>query len=303
MSGGKSERFRREDVSRPGARRTRPKRGIKTKLPISRNLRLDEFRIRRGLRRIVSTAHVDLYVPKAAFGEMLFQKLQRTRSRHVRHEAHVDLGGGAMRQNGLAAGTGVSPDQTLDVDGGLGFEQHERVQPVCVMHPMLNSKLLFHGGFIAVSGGLFNHLHLRQGKRLGFVKEAGNRRRVSVGLDQRVKRLHQVPRGTIYLRFEAGMNVVFGTSSPALTARNQLEFDYPFGAQRYLYVSVHGLASFGHEHPGAFFQRCADFGLADNLRKMGRSNFFFAFADEDEVYRQLLSRRLEGMKSAQKGCF
>src|ERR1017187_9458722 len=76
-----------------------------------------------------------------------------------------------MRQNGLATGTCVSTDQALDVDGGLGLEQHERVKPVCVMHPVLNSKLLLRRGFTAASGDILNHLQLRGSKRLGLVKK------------------------------------------------------------------------------------------------------------------------------------
>ena len=46
MSGGKIERFGSEDVSRPGAGRSRPQHRIQTQFAVSRNLRLDELRIR-----------------------------------------------------------------------------------------------------------------------------------------------------------------------------------------------------------------------------------------------------------------
>src|ERR1039458_7751523 len=55
MSGGKIERFGSEDVSRPGARGSRPQHGIQTQLAVSRGLRLDELRVLRGLCRVVAT--------------------------------------------------------------------------------------------------------------------------------------------------------------------------------------------------------------------------------------------------------
>jgi hypothetical protein len=102
-------------------------------------LRLDELRILRGLCRIVPTTHIDLDIAEAVFGKMILQKRECTGRRHVRHQPHVNLRDGAMRQNGLTPGTCVSTDQALDIDRGLGFEQHERLQPGCVVHPMLNT--------------------------------------------------------------------------------------------------------------------------------------------------------------------
>src|ERR1022692_4969107 len=115
--------------------------------------------------RIKPTPHIVRDVPKAVIGKMLLKQRQCTGSRHIRHQPHINLCDSAMWQNGLAPGTCVSTDQALDVDGGLGLEQHERVKPVCVMHPVLNSKLLLHCGFTAASGDILNHLHLCRSKR------------------------------------------------------------------------------------------------------------------------------------------
>ena len=95
--------------------------GSRPELLIGRNLRLDELGVRRGLGGIVAAAHVDFDVAEAVLREMVLEQLQRAGGRHVGHEAHVDLGDGAMRQNGLAAGAGVSSDQAFDVDGGLAI--------------------------------------------------------------------------------------------------------------------------------------------------------------------------------------
>src|SRR5258707_2116035 len=122
MSSGKIERFGSEEVSRPGTSRSRPQHGIETQLAVSRNLRLDELRIRGGLCRIVATGHTGLYVAKTVFRKMLLQKRQCTGSRDVSHQPHVTLRDRAMRPNRLATGARESSNQGLDVDCGRGFE-------------------------------------------------------------------------------------------------------------------------------------------------------------------------------------
>src|SRR5271169_4104053 len=91
MSSRKIESFGSEDVSWPGTGGSRPQHGIQTQLAVSRNLRPDELRILRGLCRIVSTTHIDLYITEAMFGKVLLQKRQCTGCGHVRHQPHVNL--------------------------------------------------------------------------------------------------------------------------------------------------------------------------------------------------------------------
>src|SRR6202142_2833147 len=81
MSGGKIDRFGSEDESGPGTSGSRPQHGIQTQLAVSRNLRLDELRILRGLCWIVAATHIDLDVAEAVFGKMLLQKRQCTGGR------------------------------------------------------------------------------------------------------------------------------------------------------------------------------------------------------------------------------
>ena len=55
---------------------------------------------------------------------------------------------------------------------------------------------------------------------------------MTVGTDKCVERLHQMPGGAVNLGLKARMDVMFGTASPTLSARNQLQLNYTFGAQR-----------------------------------------------------------------------
>src|SRR5208283_3640206 len=73
MSRRKAKRRGGEDVSRPGAGGAGPELGIQAELAVSRDLRLDELRILRSLRRIVASAHIDLDIAKAVFGEVILQ--------------------------------------------------------------------------------------------------------------------------------------------------------------------------------------------------------------------------------------
>ena len=86
------------------------------------------------------------------------------------------------------------------------------------MHPLLGSELLLDGRFVAAGGGILHHLHLRRSEWLGFVEEAGDNRRVAIWTDQRVERLHEVPRGAVDLGLKARVDVMFRTASPTFSA-------------------------------------------------------------------------------------
>src|SRR5579864_4845219 len=112
-----------------------------------------------------------------------------------------------------------------------------------------------------------------------------------------------MPRWAVHLCLEAGMNVVLRSSSPPLAAGNHLKFNHALCAKRYLYASIRLLASFGHKYANASLQRSGNFWLADNFRKVGRTNFFFAFANQHEIHREFFPRRFECMECAKKGVF
>src|SRR5579863_1025806 len=110
----KAERRTREPVSRPGAWVARQDLGRVAEPAISREHRLDEAAVRIRLRRIVAAAHVDLDVTEAMLLQVRFELGERVRGGHVGDEAHVELRGRAVRQDGLTTRSRVAPDQTFN---------------------------------------------------------------------------------------------------------------------------------------------------------------------------------------------
>src|SRR5579862_1666339 len=115
----KIERRTREHEAGPGSRTARPEFRIEPQFVVGGDLRADQSAVRIGLSRIVPTAHIDFDVAEAVLGEVCLQLLECVLGRHVRHQAHVDLGYGAMRQDGLAAWARIAADEPLDIDRGL----------------------------------------------------------------------------------------------------------------------------------------------------------------------------------------
>ena len=124
---------------------------------------------------------------------------------------------------------------------------------------------------------------------------------MTVGLDQRVQGLHEVPRRAVHSGFQAGVDVVLGPASPLFAGGNQFQFDHAFGAEIDLDVAVGFLSCRRHEDAHGFLQRRHDFGISHNLGKVRRANLFFAFADQHEVHRRFLSRGFERAQRAEKG--
>ena len=71
----------------------------------------------------------------------------------------------------------------------------------------------------------------RGDERTHLVEEAVDGGRVAVGLDERVERLHEMPRRAVDLRLEARVDVVLRAAAPLLAARHELELDDALGAE------------------------------------------------------------------------
>jgi len=97
-----------------------------------------------------------------------------------------------------------------------------------------------------------------------------------------------VPRGTVDPRFVAGVQIFLRTAAPFFAAGNHFEFDDTFCAEKHRDHAVELLRGVRHVDAGTFFQSGSDLGFVDDLRKMRRADFFFAFSDEDDVNGELL---------------
>src|SRR5579863_5767657 len=105
-----------KNVSRPRSCQPWQQYGINPYALVNRRLGVDEQRICRSARRIVSATHVDLDISKAMFRQMSLQGSQSSGSRHVRYQAQIELSYCFVRQNRFAAGSGIPSNQPLNVD-------------------------------------------------------------------------------------------------------------------------------------------------------------------------------------------
>src|SRR5215472_570363 len=122
VPGSQLEWFSREDYSRPGTRIPRPQHWVNSVLFIGCDHRLYQRRVRRCLRGVIASTHVDLDVTKAMPGQMCCEQIESFLGRHVRNEAHVELRDSPMGEDCLAARAGISTDQTFNIDRWLRDE-------------------------------------------------------------------------------------------------------------------------------------------------------------------------------------
>ena len=109
-----------------------------------------------------------------------------------------------------------------------------------------------------------------------------------------------MPDRAVDRRLVARMDVELRPPSPFLARRNQLEFDDAFGAKVHLDRAVGGLRTQRDDDAEALPERGLDLGLEDDLPEVGRGDLLLALADEDDVDRKLLARRLEGVERRQQ---
>ena len=254
--------------------------------------------IRRG--RVVSAAHVHFDIGKPVLRQMRFQLGERIGCRHVRHQAHVDFCHRLVRQHGLAAGTGVARDQSFDVDRRPGLQQHQGVDPILVVHPVLHTECLLHGAFRSFCGVVLDHLLLRRGQRFCLFEKAIHGRRVPVLFNQRIQCLNEMPCRRVHLRLEARMYIVRRAAAPLLPARYQFQFDHSLGAEGHLNPAIAILARLRHEDAHALLQLRHDFRIFDHFLKMRRGNFLFTLANQHEIDGQFFPSRLESHQRTQE---
>ena len=118
-----------ERHARPAARQPRVERHRHAHARVGGLHGADEVAVLGRFGRVVAARDIDLDILEATLVEMRAQLGDAVVPGHVRYEPHVDLGDGAARQDGLAAGAGIARDQPLDVDCRLRGEALERLLP------------------------------------------------------------------------------------------------------------------------------------------------------------------------------
>src|SRR4029077_1340263 len=101
----------------------------------------------------------------------------------------------------------------------------------------------------------------------------------------------------------AGVDVLARAAAPLFAAGNELELDDAFGTKELRDFAVETLRRKGHEHAVALFEGGENIGAMHDLREMRRADFFFAFGDEYEIYRELAACAANGVKGGEESGF
>src|SRR5204863_6404872 len=95
-------------------------------------------------------------------------------------------------------------------------------------------------------------------ERTHLVEEALDGGSVTVRFDERVQRLHEMPRRAIELRLVARMHILRRSPSPFGARRHDLEFDNPLGSEIDLHRSIELLVAERNDYPDALSQGRSD---------------------------------------------
>ena len=190
---------------------------------------------------------------------MRLELCDRVLESHVRDQAQIQLRCCAVRQDRHATRSGVTAHQPFDVHGGPAADIFQRLSPARIASPVLDAER-FLGRLLADPLCCHvEHILVRCGNWFHTVQQAVDRR-IALRVDQRVERLHQMPRRAVDARTIRRMNVLGRSTSPLLTARDQLRFDHALGAERDRDAPVPVLRCIGHQYPVALLERGAHCG-------------------------------------------
>ena len=163
MAGGQVQRVAGKDVSGPRSGAARQDDGIDSLAAIVSDLGADQRGVGGGAVRVVASGHVHFDVAEAAFREVSLQGGESFVSFHVRHQAQIQFGDGAVRKNRFAARAGVAADQAFDIHRGPRLQQFERLLITDVVHPVIDAELLLGNVLIETPCRLGNHFLFRVG--------------------------------------------------------------------------------------------------------------------------------------------
>ena len=226
---------------------------------------------------------------------------QRVGDAHVRDQPEVELGDAACWEDGLAARAGIAGDQPLDIDGRLRGEPLERFAPGQIVDPVADAERMLHLLLVPVARGFGDQGALALGERADMLEPAVDRRAVAMVGDQGGERLDEVPDRAVDLRLQARMDVARRPPPPALARRDQFAFDDALGAEVDRHRAVGALRRRGDDDAARPPHRRQHLGILEDVVEMGRADLLLALGEQDEVDRQALVRRLEGVQRGEEG--
>ena len=142
---------------------------------------------------------------------------------HVGHEAQIDFRHRACGKHRLAARAGVAADQVLRCSPSAATPAARSPAPTAGRRSNAARRVCFFDcASLRIFDAVRDHRLLLRADRPR-LRVIVDRDLVAVVRDERVQRLHQMPRRAVHHRLERGMNVLRRTASPLLAARDQLQ--------------------------------------------------------------------------------
>src|SRR5258708_6278884 len=109
-----------------------------------------------------------------------------------------------------------------------------------------------------------------------------------------------MPGGAIEPRLVTRLDIELRSAAPLLAGGDQLYFNHALCAKRHGYGAIESLRRCGGQYAAAFAQSGQDFRTMHDLADVRRSDFFFAFAHENQVHGKLAGRASDGVDGGQE---
>ena len=107
----------------------------------------------------------------------------------------------------------------------MSFWADQRVVVLEIVDPDVDAERGLVGCFVGALRGFADQRLLTVGERADIFEPAFDRRRVAVGGDERLERLHQPPGGRVDHRLQAGVDIALRPATPFFSACDQFELD------------------------------------------------------------------------------
>src|ERR1700756_595118 len=105
-----------------------------------------------------------------------------------------------------------------------------------------------------------------------------------------------MPRRTVHSRLVAGVNVAAWAAPPALSTRDEFQFDDALRSQSHRDLAIQLLFGGRHENSHARTKRGHHFRTIHDLRKVRRADLLLSFSHQDEVQGESATGGAHGME-------